>query len=236
MSKPKIGLVGGLGPLSTIDYYTGIIDRFHKSFGMDNYPEVVIDSLSLKDFYSFIDDNDPEGLVRWFHSSIDSLRASGATFGAICSNTPHLYQEEIFKGASLQMVSIVDTAIEYILDKGYKKVLVLGTPATMEKGLYDKKMSNSGIVPVIPTEMDIDQIGNIIFPNLENGIIIPEEKQKFIDIIEKYIVEYSVDAVLLGCTELPLLIKPDDIPLPIINTTEIHIDAIFKKYISSIKI
>lgn len=99
----------------------------------------------MNDFYSFIDKNDSAGIVRWFHSSIDSLKASGATVGAICSNTPHLYQKEIFEDASLPMVSIVDSAIEYIKSRGYARVLVLGTPITMERGLYDKKMSKFGI-------------------------------------------------------------------------------------------
>ena len=105
----------------------------------------------MNDFYSFIDKNDSAGIVRWFHSSIDSLKASGATVGAICSNTPHLYQKEIFEDASLPMVSIVDSAIEYIKSRGYARVLVLGTPITMERGLYDKTYPPVLLLPLCST-------------------------------------------------------------------------------------
>lgn len=235
MPTPKIGLIGGLEPLSTIDYYMGIVERFHKDFGMDDYPELIIDSLSLKKFYDYIESNDLNGIVTWFLNSIDTLKSAGASFCGICSNTPHLFQKDIFNVSSLEMVSIVDATIRHIEEKGYRKVLILGTQLTMGCGLYDKPMPNHGIEPIIPGEEDRTEIGNIIFPNLENGIIIPEDKKRFIGIIERYIADYGADAVLLGCTELPLIIKSEDISVPAINTTEIHIDAIYRKYVSLLK-
>jgi len=235
MQTPKIGLVGGLGPLSTIDYYIGLIERYHKDFGLEDYPEIVIDSINMKDFLDAMANEDVDSIRKRMHASIDCLKSSGATFAGICSNTPHLYQRQIFEGASLEMISIVDVTLQYIKKNNFKKVLILGTPFTMGRGLYDKRMPLYGIEPVVPNEKDRKEIGSIIFPNLENGIIIPEDKVRFIGIIERYIKEFSIDAVLLGCTELPLIIKNGDISVPAINTTEIHIDALYEKYVASLK-
>jgi len=104
--------------------------------------------------------------------------------------------------------------------------LVLGTGFTMRSGMYEAALKRRGIRATVPGEADIDRLHTIIFPNLENGIVIPEDKEKMIGIAERYIAEEKTDAVILGCTEIPLMIQEHDLSVPIVNTTEIHIAAI----------
>jgi aspartate racemase len=113
---------------------------------------------------------------------------------------------------------------------------VLGTSFTMKSGMYETALQKYQIDAVIPSLEDIKILHNIIFPNLENGIIIPEEKQKMISISETYISKYKINAVILGCTEIPLMIKENNLSVPVINTTQIHINAISDLMINDIAV
>ena len=97
----------------------------------------------------------------------------------------------------------------------------------MKSGLYEKPLAERGITPIVPTDEDKEKIANLFFPNLENGIVVPEDKAKMLEIVGKIVREKGADAVLLGCTELPLMIKDGDLDVPLLNTTQIHINAIF---------
>ena len=119
--------------------------------------------------------------------------------------------------------------IEELDEKEYKRILVLGTEWTMASGLFDKAISDAGRTPILPTPEDQKRIGALIYPNLENGVILLEDKHKMIQMIEKYCAKENADAVLLGCTELPLMIKEEDVKVPIVNSAKIHIQKIFNE-------
>ena len=121
-----------------------------------------------------------------------------------------------------------DVALKEIKKMGMKRVLIFGTTYTLRSGLYEKELKKNGIIAITPSDRDISIIGNLIYPNLENGIVIPKDKRELIALAEKYIAEEKADAMILGCTELPLAIKPEDISVPILNTTEIHINEIYR--------
>ena len=106
---------------------------------------------------------------------------------------------------------------------------MFATAWTLKSGLYANALQNAGITPIVPNDEDIELLGNLIYPNLENGIVIPEDKEKMIALAEKYIKENSADSLLLGCTEIPLMIKENEVSVPVINTTKIHIKAIFNE-------
>lgn len=103
-----------------------------------------------------------------------------------------------------------------------------GTEFTMTSGLYEKAFIKNGITPIIPDDDDKKIIGNLIYPNLENGIVIPEDKVKMIELAEKYIKSQNADSMLLGCTEIPLMLSDEDISVPTLNSTDIHINAIYR--------
>ena len=159
--------------------------------------------------------------------SLADLKAAGAEIAAITANTEHIVWDKIKDFFEIPVVSIVEATAAEILRKGYKRVLILGTIFTMKSGLYEKPLIERGITPIVPTNEDKEKIASLFFPNLENGIVIAEDKSKMLEIVGKIARENSADAVLLGCTELPLMIKDGDIDVPLLNTTQIHINAIF---------
>ncbi len=222
----KVGIVGGVGPASTIDYYREIIERYRKEKGDDNYPEIVIDSINMGELVRGIESQNFNDVARQLLNSIANLEKAGAGFAAIASNSPHIVWDLIKDRAPIPLISIVEATCDHIIRQNYNKVLIFATKFTMKNGLYSNALSNRNIDWVLPNEEDIEILGNIIYPNLENGIVIEKDKQKMVGIAEKYIKQHGADSILLGCTEIPLMIKPGDVSIPVINTTEIHIEKI----------
>lgn len=222
----KIGIIGGLGPASTIDYYRDIVEEYRKAKGDDNYPKIVIDSINMGELVKDIELKDYNNVARQLLDSISNLERAGANLVAIASNSPHIAWELIESKAPIPLISIIDATCDYIVQQNYAKVLIFATKFTMQNGLYSNALAKRNIDFVLPTEEDIEILGGIIYPNLENGIVIARDKQKMISIAEKYIEQQSADSILLGCTEIPLMIKPNDVSVPVINTTKIHIEKI----------
>lgn len=227
----KVGIVGGLGPASTIDYYRDIIDDYRKIYGDDNYPELVVDSINMSKVVEKIVEKDYESVAKQILLSISNLKNAGAEFAAIASNTPHIAWDLIKNESPIPLISIIDATCDYIIENKYKKVLIFASKFTMKNGLYNAALSARGIDWILPEEEDIEILGDIIYPNLENGIVIAEDKEEMIRVAEKYIKQYGADSLLLGCTEIPLMILPGDVSVPVINTTKIHIDRIGKKLV-----
>lgn len=224
----KIGLVGGLGPASTVDYYLGLIELCRSGKGEDVYPEIVIDSVDMSEHTDAFSKGDYDKICDLLIESLTNLKSAGADVAAITANTEHIVWDKVVSRFPLPVISIVDEIVAEIKKSGYKKVLVFGTEFTMSSGLYENAFVKNGITPIVPDENDIKIIGNLIYPNLENGIVIPEDKVKMIELAEKYISIYSADAMLLGCTEIPLMIKDGDVSVPTLNSTNIHIKAIYE--------
>lgn len=226
MKSKKIGIVGGLGPASTIEYYRDIIENYRKRFGDDCYPEIVIESVNMQDMISCIKAGEYHILAEKLLRSISNLEKAGADAAAIASNSPHIAWDLINNKTNIPVLSILDATCAYILKHRFQKVLIFATEFTMRNGMYGKALTDRGIDWVLPDEADIETLGKIIYPNLENGIVIAEDKKRMVAIAEKYIQQQQCDALLLGCTEIPLMIKENDVSVPVINTTKIHIDRI----------
>ena len=224
----KIGLIGGVGPVSTVNYYLELNRLYHNDFGVNEYPEIVIDSLSLNKVTTALADERYDIVCETLKKSADILRNAGAECVAICSNTPHIVLSQIVDELPLPIVSIVDANVQAVKNGGYKNVLVLGTLATMQSGMYQSVLAENGISSVTPSVEDQQTIADIIFPNLENGFVDPDERLEMLALVEKYVAYQSVDAVLLACTELPLIIKPADLTIPVIDTALVHAKEIYE--------
>ena len=227
----KIGLVGGLGPTSTVYYYLGIIERCQSQNGENAYPKIVIDSVDMSEHIEAFEKNDYDKICKLLLKSLDDLKKAGAELAAITANTEHIVWNKICDRFPLPVISIVDAAVNQIKHDGYKCVLILGTEFTMHSGMYSEELKKIGITAIVPDNDDIKLLGGLIYPNLENGVVIEDDRQSIISLSEKYIKISGADTVLLGCTELPLAIKNGDLSVPVLNTTDIHINEIYARAI-----
>ena len=222
----KVGLVGGLGPVSTMDYYSGIIHGVRAKTGDDNYPQIVINSVNMTELLSYLNQRNWDALVNVLVGAIQNLANAGAEFAAIASNTPHIVFDKVQEQSVLPLISIVEATCEYARSKACKKVIFTGTRYTMSNGFYLEAFEKHGITAIVPSENEQSIIHGIIFPKLEDGIVVPEDKVKMLEIVNGLVKEHHADAVVLGCTELPMMVQDGDVDALILNTTQIHIDAI----------
>ena len=220
----KFGIVGGIGPASTLDYYDGLTKKYYDATG--ECAPLVIDSIDMYAMTGLLSKGDNEGVTRLILSSLENLSAAGATAAAMASNTPHIVFDELVKRSPLPLLSIVDETCKYIEKMGFRCALILGTEFTMKSGLYSAPLEKYGIKAVTPNEKDMALVHSFIFPKLENGIVDEEDKKKMVATAERYIAEQKADCAVLGCTEIPLMIHEGDFTVPTVNTAGVHIDAI----------
>ncbi|KNF07648.1 aspartate racemase [Gottschalkia purinilytica] len=216
----KIGILGGISHESTIKYYELILKKYYELRGDYYYPEIIIYSLDFQKFTDFEDNGDKEGYVNYIMEGIHSLEKSGADFIIMSANSPHSVYDEVKNLTALPMISIVEAVGERAKEKGLKKILLLGIKYTMENGFYENYLKQFGIDVIIPSEEERILINDIIFDELTIGVFHNNSKEKLINIIKKY----DVDGVILGCTELPLIINEDDLEIEVLNTVELHVN------------
>jgi aspartate racemase len=219
----KVGIVGGLGPESTIQYYRGIINGFRSSYDQYGYPEIAIESINLKAVMNHIDKSRWDEVAEFIASKFEVLRAGGAAFGVIASNTPHIVFDTIQSQTFLPLLNIVDATLNYSKQHDFKKLCLLGTKITMGADFYRYVFDKEGISLVVPNQDEQDYIQMKIFSEIEFGVFKKDTKKNFQAIMNRIIKEENVEGVILGCTELPLLIKAKDIPVHHIDTAQIHI-------------
>ena len=178
----KIGLVGGIGPASTVEYYLGIIKKCRIEQRGNVYPEIVIDSVNMLSHDKVLAENDYDKLAHYLLRSLSNLKAAGAELAAITANTEHIVWNMVHSKFPLPVISIVEATIREIKRKGFKNVLVFGTMFTLKSRLYENALNNQGITAIIPSGNDRSTIDSLIYPNLENGIIIPADKQEELEL------------------------------------------------------
>ena len=210
-----IGILGGLGPESTCEYYRYITRTYYDTFGNYSYPEIIIYSL---EFSKYIDCgyNNAEDI----RSAIEKLHSAGADFVIAACNSIHIVYDEVSKNIPIPWISIMDVVAGHINAGSINKVGLLGTIFTMTDGFYHKALAQQGIETIIP-EKATDTINDIIFNELVRGIIRDDSKKFVCECIESLHSE-GAQGIVLGCTELPFLIKQGDSSLPIFDTTVLH--------------
>jgi aspartate racemase len=226
----KLGLVGGIGPASTMEYYKGINEGYQKSLAnpalCGENPPMVIDSLNLTIAYNLVEQKNWPEFANLFIHSIRALHNAGAEIAAISANTAHIVFDDILSQSPIPVIGLVDETCKCAQNLGCKKAVIFGTAFTMSSGMYERKFAHYGIDAVIPNAEDQKIIHNILFPNMATGIVLEEDKAAILNLARKMLAEHKADALVLGCTELPLVIQAGDLDTVLLDTTKIHIDAI----------
>ncbi|KAB2880893.1 aspartate/glutamate racemase family protein [bacterium] len=224
----KIGLVGGVSWISTMDYYKFINEGVNEKLGGLNFAECIIYSLNFGDVQEKGWENSFELLL---HACL-SLKRSGVDAIVLCANTAHLFAADLEDKIKLPIIHIGTETAKAVKQQELAKVGLLGTKFTMEMEFYRKKLEENGLEVLIPEKQETrDYVQYTVKEELGRGVISPETKQNYISIV-KDLVERGAEGIILGCTEIPMLIDQKDFSIPIFDTTKIHSRAIVEYSLS----
>lgn len=229
----KVGIIGGTGPEATVDYYRSILAAYQERTGnKEDLPELIINSINMYKIFRLLEEDRHEELVTYLVEAVQSLERAGADFAVLSANTAHIAFDDVQKRVEIPLISIVEATCSIVNELKLEKVGLIGTGFTMKHDFYQKVFSPHGKKIIVPNAEDREYIHERIVNELERGIIKEDTKERFIEIIEKMEAEQGIQGVILGCTELPLMIKPIDLKIPELNTTEIHVIRILEEILS----
>ena len=217
-----IGLLGGMSWESTVGYYRAINEGIKNSLGGLHSAKIAMYSVDFDPIEKLQHEGDWEGTAKILVKAAKNVQSAGADFLLICTNTMHKVAPQIEEGIDIPLLHIADATAEVLLKKGIKKVGLLGTAFTMEQDFYKGRLiENYGLSVLIPNETDRQIVHNVIYKELCLGEIRPDSKREFFRIIEALAVQ-GAEAVILGCTEIGMLVNQADTEVMLIDTTYVH--------------
>jgi aspartate racemase len=219
-----LGLIGGMSWVSTIDYYKLINEGINEKLGGLNFSQCIIYSFNYADIKRNNDANDWDTNFKMVSEAGKHLKNAGAEAIILCANTMHLIADKAEHAINLPVIHIATATAIAIKSKGLKKVGLLGTKFTMELDFFTSKLKNKGIEAMIPADDDRHFIHYTIFEELGRGLVKDETKARYLAIIQEMIAN-GAEGIILGCTEIPLLIQPGDVPVLVFDTARIHAAA-----------
>lgn len=229
----RVGIIGGVGPESTILYYKGIIKEFQKRLNTKDLPRLIINSVNMMEMASYLNDKEYSKLIEYLLREVKVLENAGADYAAIASNTPHIVFNELQGRTTVKLISIVTESCLEVKREKFTKAILLGTKSTMSAGFYQQEAQKFDLEIFVPSEEEQVYINEIYFRELLYNEIREGTKHKIKDIAKKIHEQKHVDCLILGGTELSLLIKQDDLrDLKIFDSTDIHIQSIVDKLVS----
>lgn len=228
-----IGIIGGIGPESTGDYYKAIISAFNSRYAELAYPEIIVYSVNLNELLRFVEAKRWPALADWLLEKIFALQRAGAQFAAVASNTPHIVFEEIKAKSPIPLVSIVEATCNKAREMRLKNIGLMGTKLTMEADFYKKPFIAGGMSIVVPAEEEQRFIHHKLFSEIELGIFKDSTREGLLAIAKRMVDENQIDSLILGCTELPLILTEGQYGIPFLNTSEIHCERIISYCISN---
>jgi aspartate racemase len=218
----KVGLVGGISWVSTIDYYRYINEGINERLGGLHFAECLIYSLNFADIQAVSWDESFNILL----GACESLKRGGAEAIVLCANTAHGMADKLEASSGLPIIHVVTATAAAVRKQGLRKVGLLGTVYTMEMDFYKDGLRKEGVEPIIPEKQETRNfIQQTLKEELGKGIFKPETKRAYLDIIDELIAA-GAEGIILGCTEIPLIIRQDDVTVPVFDTTKIHSQAV----------
>lgn len=220
-----LGIIGGLGPESTVDYYKRIIEAFRPE-GSLSVPEMVIYSVDIEEVLGLVARQEWSSLIYLLVAKVKALQRAGTDFAVISANTPHIVFNEVQARSPIPLLSIVTATLDKAKELALRKVALLGTKFTMQHNFFAPQFGDHGISVAVPSPEDQEYIHDRLIAEIERGIITEETRKGLLAVIERMVALHAVDGVILGCTELPLILDKDEFGLPFLNTTAIHVESI----------
>lgn len=220
-----IGLIGGISWVSTADYYKLINQGINEKMGDLNFSECLIYSFNYADIKKNNENNDWDSTFNMLLKGCQFLQKGGAEAIVLCANTMHLIADRLEEAIDLPIIHIATETAKEIQKQNLKKVGLLGTKFTMELDFFKDKLIAQGIEAIIPqNENDKDFIHTTIFEELGRGLVTPETKKRYLEIANE-LIKNGAEGIILGCTEIPLVILPEDLTVPVFDTALIHSKA-----------
>lgn len=228
-----LGIIGGIGPESTIDYYQTIVGLYRARQPDGSYPSMLINSVDMNRLRKAFEADDLGAIVDYVLPELQRLHRAGADFGLLAANTPHLVFDDLQRQSPIPLISIVAVTCEAAKARGLKRVALFGTRFTMTAPLYPGVFSKEEITVVVPEPAEQDFIHDKYMNELVNGIFLPETRAGLRAIVDRMAERAGIDGVILGGTELPLILRePSHNGIPFLNTTAIHCEAAVERMFS----
>jgi aspartate racemase len=219
-----VGIIGGIGPESTIVYYRSIVAAYREQRRDGSYPSILINSIDLMKMLGLIGANQFGEVSEYLAQGVQMLARSGADFGLLAANTPHIVFDEIQRQSPIPLISIVEVTCEEAQRLGLKKIGLFGIRFTMQGRFYPDIFSRAGIELSLPTTDEQDYIHDKYLNELIPGILLPETRERLLGIVDRMKDEQGIEGLILGGTELPLILKDTHYQgIPFLDTTQIHV-------------
>jgi aspartate racemase len=221
-----LGIIGGIGPESTIDYYRRIVAAYRTQTGDGSYPPIIINSIDLKKMLNLVEVGDFIALTSMLLAEIQKLARAGADFSLLASNTPHIVFDELRRRSDIPVLSIVEATCEKARTLGFTKLGLFGSRFAMQGHFYQDVFSKHAIALVTPEPSEQTYIHEKYMGELVNGIFLPETRSGLLEIAQRLQQRHGIQGLILGGTELPLIMRDvADCGISFLDTTQIHVNA-----------
>jgi len=220
-----LGIIGGIAPESTVEYYRQVISLYRERTGNGSYPSIVINSIDLQRLLDAVGAGRLSELADYLVVELGRLAAAGAEVALLASNTPHIVFDEVRSRCPIPLLSIVEAAAAAARELGFRRVGLLGTRFTMQARFYPDVFAEQGVAVVSPTPDEQEYVHSRYVGELVNGVFRDETRQGVLAIVDRMKHRDAIEAMILGGTELPLLFREGPMPsLPLLDTTRIHVE------------
>ena len=228
-----LGIIGGTGPDTTIEYYRMIIASYRSQKQDGSYPTIIINSIDLKTLVDLITANQLAQLTNYLLEEVRKLAAAGADFGLLAANTPHLVFNELSRQSPIPLISIVEATCDAVLELGLTRVALFGTRFTMQAQFYPEVFTPKGITLITPTLPEQEYIHDKYMNELLKGIFLPETHAKLLTIVDELKEKEEIEGLILAGTELSLILREDSYKgIPFFDTAKIHVQRVIAEMLS----
>ncbi len=225
-----VGMIGGLGPESTVEYYRQIVSAYEERRPEAGGPPLIINSINMKKLLAMVAAGELEALVDYLSEEVERLASAGAVVGLISAVTPHMVFDAVQRRSSIPLISIIEAVCEAAEQLGITRAGLLGTRFTMRGHFYPDVFQRSGIHIFLPTLKEQDEVHEIYFGELVKCVILPATRKRLLAIVQRMIDEDGIQALVLGGTELSLLVRePVICGIPVLDSTRIHVERAVKE-------